>query len=83
MVMNLNTGEKIARGKATPTPLSVVVKSQVEAMARRQGITSIKFTNKAGVALPNQDWTAGVDCDETLLEEQEEENNDPTCVPPQ
>ena len=45
-VMNLNTGKVITRNKVTTIPLTKVVKDKVEQMAKDQGITQIKFTNK-------------------------------------
>ena len=67
IVMNLNTGEKITRGKVTAVPLSETVKNRVEDMAREQKITHVKFTNKAGVQLPKTDWIAGVDYNDTYV----------------
>ena len=55
-------------------------------MARKQGITHVKFANKNGVEQPKVDWIAGVDCDETCNNrttnnnDNEEEDNDPTCI---
>ena len=53
--MNLNTGERIIRGNVTPLPLTNIVKEKVESMAREEGITHIKFTNKKRVILPCAD----------------------------
>ena len=67
--MNLNTGKTVMRGRLTPAPLTKLVKDKVESMARKQGITAVKFTNKAGFELPNTYWTPGIDYDEYLYQE--------------
>lgn len=59
--MNLNTGQVIARGKATKIPVPEAVVNQVEQMAWKQGIRDNEFCNKTGVNV-NSDWIAGVDC---------------------
>ena len=63
-VMNLNTGKIITRNKVITIPLTKIVQNKVEQMAKDQGITQIKFTNKRGIQLPNLDWIAGVDYDD-------------------
>ena len=40
----------------TPMPLTDTVKDIVEAMAVKQGITKLKFTNKKGETLAHHDW---------------------------
>ena len=72
IVMNLNTGQVITRGKVTPVPMTNEVKKKVEQMAIQQGITAVKFTNDRGVELPNVDWIAGVDYDADMYEEIED-----------
>ena len=53
--MNLSTGNKILRGRCTAVPLPSIVKEHVEELALEKGISSIKFTNKKGIELPNVD----------------------------
>ena len=62
--MNLHMGKHIMQGKITPVPLTDTIKTHVEDMARKQGITHVKFTNKTGLKLPITDWIAGVDYNE-------------------
>jgi hypothetical protein len=61
--MDLKTGREITRGRVTPVPLTDTVKNMVETMAIKEGITSIKFTNKRGVTLTHHDLEPGVDFD--------------------
>ena len=61
--MDLTTGEEITRGKVTPIPLTYTVKDIVEAMAIKQGLTGLKFTNKKGETLELHNWIVGVDYD--------------------
>ena len=51
--MNLTTGQAITRGQVEAVPLPAAVKERVEEMALTQGIKNVKFTNRAGVELPN------------------------------
>ena len=61
--MNLNTRKRMTCSKITLVPLTQLVKDRVENMAREQGITEVKFTNRNGMDLPKADWLAGVDYD--------------------
>ena len=60
-VMNLNTGNELTRGRCTAVPLPSTVKEKVEEMALEQGISTVKFTNKKGVELPNVEEVRGED----------------------
>ena len=82
-VMNLSTGQRVARPKATPIPLPLSVENRVEDMALEQGTTHLKFTNEHGTESPNVDEIAGVDCEEEICEQENDEDKDPTCEPPQ
>ena len=63
ILMDLTTGALITRGRITAVPMTTTVKEKVEAMAKQQGITNMKFTNKKGETLASDDWIAGVDYD--------------------
>ena len=76
-LMDLRTGKLITRRRVTVLPVTPVVVKAVEAMATKQGITSLKFADRKkrstddGVAFYPADWIAGVD-----YEEPENENED-------
>ena len=63
VLMDLTTGSRVTRHKIHRAPLMSMVKNQVEASAKVQGMTNMKFTNKKGGTLAHADWIAGVDCD--------------------
>ena len=63
VLMDLTTGFRITRDRVHPCPLTLLVKNQVEALAKEQGITDMKFTNKKGETLSHADWIVGVDYD--------------------
>ena len=75
-VMNLHTGKPITRNKITPVLMTKLALNQVEKMARDQGITKIKFTNKRGMQLPHSNWLAGVDCDNNHFEDEDSDDDD-------
>ena len=58
VLMDLTTGYRITWDRVHPCPLTLLVKNQVEALAKAQGITDMKFTNKKGETLSHADWIA-------------------------
>jgi hypothetical protein len=75
-MMDLTTRAENTRGMVTPVPLTETVKKVVEAMVVKQGITSLKFTNKKGQTLEQEDLVAGVDYDTIGDYEETEEHDD-------
>jgi hypothetical protein len=63
ILMDLTTGARITRHRIHPCPLTLLVKNKVESLAKAQGITNMKFTNKKGETLEHADWIEGVDYD--------------------
>ena len=69
-IMNLSTGNVITHSRCTAAPLPSTVKKRVEEMALEKGITTVKFTNRKGVELPNveeaheEDYKDAYDYDE-------------------
>ena len=61
--MNLTTGQAATRRKITVIPVTRTIITTVEKMAERQGIKSLKFTDRQGRLIldPDADWFAGVD----------------------
>jgi hypothetical protein len=76
ILMDLLTGSKITRQRIHPCPLTLMVKNQVEALAKAQGIINMKFTNKKGQTLDHADWIAGVDYDVLGIENEPEPTDD-------
>ena len=60
-LMHLATGELITRQRVWKLPITDRVISAVHALARRQGMKSLKIKDKHGVSLLPADWVAGVD----------------------
>ena len=74
--MDLTTGFRITRHKIRTVPLTLLVKNKVEELAKTQGITNMKFTNKKGDTLPQADLIAGADYDVLSGEEDQNEENE-------
>ena len=58
VIMNINTGKIITRGRIVTVPLSKTIKDAVKQMAHRQGFKKMKYSNKNGMIIPNMDWDA-------------------------
>jgi len=73
-LMDLQTGKLITRRRVTEVPVTPVVIKAVEAMAAKQGITSLEFADRKkknmdqGIAFHPADWIAGVDYEEPETE---------------
>lgn len=75
-VMDLNSGRTVARRKVTEIPITDSVTKAVEKMAFKQGFKDLKFKNGNEVAFRDNDWIAGVDCEEENKETEEDEQQD-------
>ena len=67
VIMNMNTGKIITRGRVVTVPLSKTIKDTVEQMAYRQGFKKMKDSNKNGIVIPNMDWDAEDDYELDIL----------------
>ena len=67
VVMNLQTGLRVTRSKVIGLPLTKTIQDAVESMAEKQGITTMKYRNKKGIAIPNVDWEIETDYDPDIL----------------
>ena len=56
--------------------MTKLVLNQVKKMAKDQGITEVKFTNKRGMQLPHSNWLAGVDCDDDHFDDEQSDDED-------
>jgi hypothetical protein len=70
---DLNSGRVITRARVTQIPVKDVVIKAIERIAEDQGFKSLKFKNRKGTIFHDADWIAGVDYDENI--QQEEDNN--------
>jgi hypothetical protein len=81
---DLNSGRVITRARVTQIPVTDVVIKAIKRIAEDQGFKSLKFKNRKGAIFHNAQWIAGVDYDENIQQEDEddeaydkEENEDP------
>ena len=63
-VLNLATGQPIARHQVTPVPITAAIVKAVEALAEKDGMKGLRIKTKTGQILWDSAWTAGVDYDE-------------------
>ena len=75
-LMNLNTGKLITRPKVWAMPVTDLVIKAVEAMAKKDGIKSLKLTNHNKTIIYPSDWIAGVDYVETSDDESSESSDE-------
>jgi hypothetical protein len=79
---DLNSGRVITRARVTQIPVTDVVIKAIERIAEDQGFKSLKFKNRKGAIFHIVDWIAGVDYDENVQqdddndEDYDENNND-------
>ena len=77
-VMNLKTGRMISRPHAYEKPVTPLVIRAVEALAKEQGIKTLKIVGRNKVPLFPADWIAGVDYEgEDPFDENDEERPNP------
>ena len=61
LLMDLTTGSDFNRGKVIPTPITDTVKQRVEAIAKRQGIKSLKFEGRYGKQIEEEFYNYDID----------------------
>jgi hypothetical protein len=71
---DLNSGRVISWARVTQIPVTDVVIKAIMQIAEDQGFKSLKFKNQKGAIFHDADWIAGVDCDESI--QQEDNNNE-------
>jgi hypothetical protein len=81
---DLNSGRVITRARVTQISVTDVVIKAIKHIAEDQGIKSLKFKNRKGAIFHDADWIAGVDYDENIQQEDDdnkaydkEDNEDP------
>jgi hypothetical protein len=80
----LNSNRVITRARVTQIPVTDVVIKAIEQIAKDQGFKTLKFKNRKGAISHGADWIAGVDFDENIQQDTEDnkaydddENEDP------
>jgi hypothetical protein len=82
---DLNSNRVITQARVTQIPFTDVVIKAIEQIAEDQGFKTLKFKNRKGAIFHNTDWIAGVDYDDNIPQDAEEdkaydddnENKDP------
>jgi hypothetical protein len=60
------------RAGVTKIPVTEVVIKAIEQIAKDQGFKTLKFKNRKGAIYHNADWIAGVDYDESIQQDVED-----------
>jgi hypothetical protein len=81
---DLNLNREITRARVTQIPVTDVVIKAIEQIAEDQGFKTLKFKNRKGAIVHDADWIAGVDYDDNIPQDAEDdkaydddENEDP------
>jgi hypothetical protein len=81
---DLNLNRVITRARVSQIPVTDVVIKAIEKIAEDQGFKSLKFKNRKGAIYHDADWIAGVDYDENIQQDADDdeayddyENGDP------
>jgi hypothetical protein len=81
---DLNSNRVITRARVSQIPVTDVVIKAIEKIAKDQGFKSLKFKNRKGAIFHHADWIAGVDYDENIQQDadddkayNDDENGDP------
>ena len=73
-LLHLGTNRVITRNKVTPVPMTPAVIKLVHSIARNEGRPEgLKIENRANTVLFDAAWTAGVEYDEDLFDNEEED----------
>jgi hypothetical protein len=70
---DLNSGRVITRARVTQIPVMDVVIKAIEQIAANQGFKTLKFKNRQGTIYHDADWIAGVDYDENIQQDVEDD----------
>ena len=71
-LMNLSTGKLITRPRCWEVPVTDIVIKTVEKMAAKQGVKSLKLTNRSKTIFYPADWIAGVDYHDPIIDDDED-----------
>jgi hypothetical protein len=70
---DLNSNRVITQARVTQIPITDVVIKAIERIAKDQGFKTLKFKNQKGSIFHDADWIAGVDYDDNIPQDAEEE----------
>jgi hypothetical protein len=73
---DLNSNRVITRARVSQIPVTDVVIKAIEQIAEDQGFKSLKFKNRKGAIFHDADWIAGVDYDENIQKNADDEAYD-------
>jgi hypothetical protein len=72
-LLDLNSGRVITHARVTQIPITDVVIKAIEQIAEDQGFKTLKFKNRKGTIYHDADWIAGVDYDENIQQDSQED----------
>jgi hypothetical protein len=70
---DLNSNRVITQARVSQIPVTDVVIKAIGKIAEDQGFKSLKFKNRKGAIFHNADWIAGVDYDETIQQDTDDD----------
>jgi hypothetical protein len=70
---DLNSTRVITQARVSQIPVTDVVIEAIEKIAEDQGFKSLKFKNRKGTIFHNADWIAGVDYDENIQQDADDD----------
>jgi thiamine phosphate synthase YjbQ (UPF0047 family) len=70
---DLNSNRVITQARASQISITDLVIKAIEKIAEDQGFKSLKFKNRKGAIFHNADWIAGVDYDETIQQDTDDD----------
>jgi hypothetical protein len=70
---DLNLNRVITHARVTPIPITDVVIKAIEKIADDLGFKSLKFKNHKGAIFHDADWIAGVDYDENIQQDTDDD----------
>jgi hypothetical protein len=72
-IYDLNSNRVITRSRVSQIPITDVVIKAIEKIAEDQGFKSLKFKNQKGAIFHDADWIAGVDYDENIQQDTDDD----------
>jgi hypothetical protein len=73
---DLNLNRVIPQVRVSQIPVTDMVIKAIEQIAEDKGFKSLKFKNRKGTIFHNADWIAGVDYDENIQQDADDNNGD-------
>jgi hypothetical protein len=70
---DLNSSRVITRARVSQLPVTDMVIKAIEKIAEDQGFKSLKFKNRKGAILHDADWIAGVDYNENIQQDADDD----------